>query len=226
MILFDKVTKKFGDIFALKKISLPVKKGEFVFVVGPSGSGKTTLLRLLLREFLPDEGRILVEKDDISQISEKKIPFLRRKIGAVFQDFKLLLDRTVFENIGLSLQIHGKKDEEIKEDIDEVISLVGLQGKEDLFPLQLSGGELQRVVIARALAPKPLILFADEPTGNLDLETGWQIVNLLKEINKKGTTVVMATHNAEIVNSLKERVVLLKKGEIIDDNEKGGYKDL
>lgn len=224
MIRFEKVSKKYSQgTIALDNVSFLINKGEFVFLVGPSGAGKTTILRLLLREILPTKGKIFVEGEDVVKMSKKKVPLLRRKIGAAFQDFKLLFDRTVFENVSLALEILGKKSEEIKREVNKVLSLVGLKDKGSLFPIQLSGGEFQRTVIARAMVAKPKILFADEPTGNLDRDTSWQIVNLLKQINKLGTTVIMATHNVEIVDSMSQRVIRLEKGKIVSDKKKGKY---
>lgn len=222
MIDFQSVTKKFKNgTVALHDINLKIQPREFVFIVGPSGSGKTTFLRLMLREILPTHGKILIEGKDIAQI--KKIYELRRKIGAAFQDFKLLFDRTLTENISLILESQNIPLEKIKKTVDEVLELVDLSGKKELFPLQLAGGELQRAVIARALALNPSIIFADEPTGNLDPESAWQIVKLLKDRQKEGKTVIMATHNVEVVNTLNERVVRLEKGKIISD-QKGSYE--
>jgi len=224
MIEFKKVTKQFGDgTIALDKISFVIEPGEFVFLVGPSGAGKTTILRLLLRELLPTAGSIFLEKKEINTLKARKIPELRRKIGAVFQDYKILWDRTVFENVSLPLEILGKKFSEIEHEVKKILRAVGLEKKSDLFPLQLSGGELQRTVIARALASQPSVLFADEPTGNLDPGTAWQIVKLLKKINETGKTVIMATHNFDIVDSLNERVITLESGKIKSDKKKGKY---
>lgn len=225
MIKFENVSKKYSQgTTALDNVSFSIDKGEFVFLVGPSGAGKTTILRLLLAEILPTKGKISVDGEDVVKMPKSKIPFLRRKIGAAFQDFKLLFDRTVLENVSLALEILGKKEEEIKKEVQKTLSLVGLEDKADLFPVQLSGGEFQRTVIARAVVAKPKILFADEPTGNLDQDIGWQIVNLLKQINKMGTTVIMATHNREVVDSLAQRVIGLKKGKITSDKKKGKAK--
>lgn len=224
MIEFKQVTKQFGDgTVALDKVSFIVKPGEFVFLVGPSGAGKTTILRLLIRDLSPTSGSIFLEKEELNALHPRKIPGLRRKIGAAFQDYKLLWDRTIFENVSLPLEIIGEFPRIIKKEVLEILELVGLEKRSDLFPLQLSGGELQRTVIARALAARPSILFADEPTGNLDPGTSWQIVKLLKKINEKGKIVIMATHNFDIVDSLNERVITLEKGKIISDKKKGKY---
>lgn len=224
MVKFENVTKKFGSSVALDDVSFELEEGGFVFLTGPSGAGKTTLIRLLLRELKPDEGKILIEGKDISQLSPHDIPFYRRKIGVVFQDFKLLYDRTVYENVGLGLEVSGQTgngDQKIKKALEEV----GIADKADLFPRQLAGGELQRAVLARALVIEPRIILADEPTGNLDPETGMQIVKLLDNVAKDGKTVIMATHNAEIVNSLKRHVVELKKGKLVRDKKQGTYKE-
>lgn len=224
MVKFENVTKKFGSSVALDDVSFELEEGGFVFLTGPSGAGKTTLIRLLLRELKPDEGKILIEGKDISQLSPHDIPFYRRKIGVVFQDFKLLHDRTVYENVGLGLEVSGQTgngDQKIKKALEEV----RLLDKANLFPRQLAGGELQRTVLARALVVEPRIILADEPTGNLDPETGMQIVKLLDNVAKDGKTVIMATHNAGIVDSLKRHVVELKKGKLVRDKKQGTYKE-
>lgn len=223
MIKFKKVTKKFGEITALKRVSFGVKKGEFLFIIGPSGSGKTTIAKLILREYLPTSGTIKIGEEDLIKLPKKKVSLLRKKVGMVFQDLKLLPDQTVFENIALGLKVLGRKDEEIKKEVGMVLKLVGLSDRADFFPAQMAGGELQRIGIARAVVAKPEFIFADEPTGNLDLKTAWQIVRLLKEINKLGKTVIMATHNFEIVNSLEERVIELNRGKLVSDKKKGKY---
>lgn len=224
MVKFENVSKKFGSAFALKDISFEVEEGEFAFITGPSGAGKTTLIRLLLREVKPDGGKILIEGKDIGTLSGRDIPFYRRKIGVVFQDFKLLFDRTVYENIALALEVSGETQNEEKK-IKEALKQVGLRGKANLFPKQLAGGELQRTVLARALVAKPRLILADEPTGNLDPTTGRQIVNLLDQATKDGTTVLMATHNAEIVNSLKRHVIQLREGQLVADKKHGTYEE-
>jgi len=225
MIKFEGVTKKFGgETVALKNINFNIQKGEFIFITGPSGAGKTTLLRLILRELMPDEGKIIFEEKDIASLPKNKLHHLRRKIGGVFQDFKLLSDRTIFENVALNLEIAGINHQETSQRVSQVLDLVGLEGKEKLFPRQLAGGELQRAALARSLVGNPKLIFADEPTGNLDPQTSWQIVDLLKKINKQGMTFVIATHNFEIVDSMNERVIHLEKGRLISDTKKGKYK--
>lgn len=224
MIVFDSVTKKFGASVALDDVSLEIKQGDFVFIVGPSGAGKSTLLRILTRELIPSAGKVTIGNQEITKLKAKDIPILRRKIGFVFQDFKLLDDRTVFENVSITLEVLGKKDSEIEKQVEHTLKLVEIWDKRDLFPRQLSGGEAQRTVIARAIVGKPDILLADEPTGDLDPKTAWGVIQLLNEINSWGTTVIMATHNQEIVNTLKRRVIVLKKGQISKDTKEGKYE--
>lgn len=222
-IKFDKATKKFGQITALDEISFEIEEGEFVFLTGPSGAGKTTIIKLVLREFLPTSGSVQIDTLDLNKLSSKKLHKLRQKIGVVFQDFKLLTDRTVFENVALPLDLLSKGEKEVEKEVKEILDLVGLSERAHLFPAQLAGGELQRVCLARAVVSKPKILLADEPTGNLDPATSWQIVNLLKKINKMGTTILMATHNVDIVNSLSERVINVEKGKVSKET-KGKYE--
>lgn len=225
MIQFENVTKKFSSsIVALDDIDLEVKQGEFVFLVGPSGAGKSTLLRILTHEIKPTSGKIVVDKTDVTRIKDQEVPSLRRKIGFVFQDFKLLDDRTVFENVALTLEVLGKGDEEIAKTVEHTLKLVEIWERRNLFPRQLSGGEAQRTAMARAVVGKPAILLADEPTGDLDPQTAWGVIQLLNEINSWGTTILMATHNQEIVNTLKRRVVILKKGKITKDTKEGKYE--
>ncbi len=224
MIKFDKVTKKFGEIVALEGASFEIKSGEFVFITGPSGAGKTTIVKLILREYLPTSGRIKVGEYDLIEMKKKDVPKLRRNIGVVFQDFKLLTDRTVWENVALALRVLGKGEEEIDKEIPKILKLVGLEKRAHLFPSQLAGGELQRTGLARAVVGEPEIVIADEPTGNLDMATAWQIIRLLQKVNKMGKTVIMATHNFEIVNSMKERVIELDEGKMVSDKKKGKYK--
>lgn len=224
MIKLDKVSKKFGTgVFGLSDISLLVDKGEFVFLVGPTGSGKTTILKLLIRDILPTEGDVTVSEFDVVNISKNNLPVLRKKVGVIFQDLKLLFDRTVSENVLLPLEVSGKKPEEALRLVEEVLEEVDLLDHKDKFPVQLSGGELQRVAIARALVLSPEIILADEPTGNLDNDTSWEIVNILTDINKKGTTIIMATHNEDIIKTLDKRVVYIEKGRIVKDEK--GKKD-
>jgi len=224
MIKFEKVTKKFPDgTIALSEIDFEVKDKEFVFVIGPSGAGKTTLLRLITHDLLPTSGSIVVDKFNLKKIPASHIPQLRRKIGIIFQDYKLLVDRTLWENVALTLEVMGRTEKEIAQEISEVLERVGLSGKENFFPQQLSGGESQRTTIARALAGQPDIILADEPTADLDPATAWGIISLLDEINKAGTIILMATHNAEVVNTLSRRVIYLDRGKIVEDKEKGKY---
>jgi len=226
MILLDRVTKKYlkdGDP-ALNRMSLFIQPREFVILVGTSGAGKSTLLKLLTREEKPTSGKIVVGGIDYDNLKDNQIPMLRRKIGVVFQDFKLLPNRTVFENISFALEIAGMTNREIKNTVPKVIDLVGLTGKEKKYPNQLSGGEQQRVAIARAVVRQPKILIADEPTGNLDPKFSWDIIKLLEKINKYGTTVLLTTHNVDIVNKLKRRVVTLDHGKITSDQAEGSYR--
>lgn len=224
MIQFFNVTKVYkGDIYALKDITVKIDKGEFVFLVGPSGAGKTTFIRLLFREELPTKGQILIGGRSIIRLRPKEIPFLRRNIGVVFQDFRLLPDRTVYENIAFALQVLEVPPREIRARVEEVLMQVGLSGRAHLFPHQLSGGEQQRAAIARAIVNKPRILVADEPTGNLDPVTSREIISLLLDINRLGTTVIMATHAWDIVNSLKKRVIALDRGRLVRDDREGVY---
>ncbi len=226
MILLDRVTKNYGKSNkpALNRASIHVGAGEFVIIVGTSGAGKSTLLKLLTREEKPSSGKIVVGGIDYDNLKDKHIPLLRRKIGVVFQDFKLLPNRTVFENVAFALEIAGMTNREIKATVPKVIELVGLKGREKHFPHQLSGGERQRVAIARAVVRQPKILIADEPTGNLDPKHSWDIVRLLEKINKYGTTVILTTHNVEIVNKLKRRVITIDHGKITSDQARGSYK--
>lgn len=225
MIELRGVTKKFGtSTHALSDINLSVSEGEFIFVVGPTGSGKTTLLRLLTREVVPTTGDVIIEGENLIKIKGDKISHLRRKIGVVFQDFKLLTDRTVFENIALPLEINGLNSKDTHVKVDAMLETMDLIKQQHLFPIQLSGGEMQRVAIARAIITEPKILLADEPTGNLDPGTGWGIIKLLKDINKKNNvTIIMATHNADVVNSMEKRVVRIEGGKIIKDQKEGKY---
>jgi cell division transport system ATP-binding protein len=224
MIKFENVTKKFGPITALSEVSFEINDGEFIFLTGPSGAGKTTIFKLILREYLPTEGKVFVEEKDLSQLYGSKVCRHRREIGVVFQDFKLLADRKVSENVALPLEIKKVPQSEITRQLEEVLSRVGLLEREGLFPAQLAGGELQRTALARAIITKPEILLADEPTGNLDPKTALQLVELFRQINKDGTTVIMATHNAKIVNSFRERVIELGEGKMVRDEPEGRYE--
>jgi len=225
MIIFNKVTKKFKDgTTVLKNVSFSIKEGEFVFIIGPSGAGKTTVSRLLLKEIKPTKGKIFVNSQNLASIKKREIPVYRQNLGVAFQDFKIFNNRTAAENVKIPLEISGFSKKEIEEKVKQVLDLVNLKDKADLFPAQLSGGELQRIAIARALGADPKILFTDEPTGNLDQETGWEIINLLREINNIGTTVIVATHDVEVVDTCEERVIRLEKGELKEDKKKAKYK--
>jgi cell division transport system ATP-binding protein len=225
MINFQNVSKKFGSsITALHELNLEVQNGEFVFLVGPSGAGKSTLLRLLAHEYLPSTGKILVDELDITKLKQKDLPQYRRKVGFVFQDFKLLDDQTVFENVALALEVRGTPEHEVNKEVERILKLFEIWGRRNNFPKQLSGGEAQRTAIARAIIGKPEVLLADEPTGDLDPHTAWSVIQLLSEVNSWGTTVLMATHNTEIVNTLQRRVIHLKEGRIVKDNREGKYE--
>lgn len=226
MILLDRVTKTYNKNMgsALERVSLHVEPKEFVIVVGQSGAGKTTLLRLLTREERPTSGKIIIGGIDYDKLKDRDIPLLRRKIGVVFQDFKLLPNKTVFENVAFALEIVGMGNKEIKHTVPKVLDIVNLKGKENRMPLELSGGERQRVAIARAIVRQPKILIADEPTGNLDPKHAWDVIRVLEKINKYGTTVLLTTHNQEIVNKLKRRVVTIQQGKIVSDLANASYK--
>lgn len=214
MIKFKSVSKSFGTIKALENISFEVEKGEFVYITGPSGAGKTTILRLILREIKPDSGEIILDGTDITKIPEDQVPFYRQKIGVIFQDFKILLERTVRENVEVALAVAGIAQEDWAGRVNQVLKLVGLTDRADLFPNQLSGGEIQRTSIARALVVNPKLILADEPTGNLDWETADSLMDLLEKINKEGKTVIMATHNEVVVEKYKKRVIKVKEGKM------------
>ena len=225
MIEFKNVSKAYGKEFsALNDVSFAIEKGSFVFLVGPTGSGKTTIFRLIIRDILPTGGQVVLGDWDIAKMPKGKVPHLRRKVGTVFQDLKLLMDRTVLENVILPLQFSGALEKQITEKASEILMQVGLDDKKDKFPLQLSGGERQRIAVARALIFDPEVILADEPTGDLDPQTSWGVMQLLNEINSWGTTILMATHNQEIVNTLKRRVVKLKAGKVTSDNKEGRYE--
>jgi cell division transport system ATP-binding protein len=225
MILLDRVSKTYNRRGpALDRISLHVEPKEFVLIVGHSGAGKSTLFKLLTREEKPTSGKIIIGGIDYDRLNDKDIPLLRRKIGVVFQDFKLLLNKTVGENVAFALEIAGIPGNEIKHTVPKVLDVVGLKGNERNYPLELSGGERQRVAIARAIVRQPKILIADEPTGNLDPKHAWDVIAVLEKINKFGTTVLLTTHNQEIVNKLRRRVVTISDGKIISDRAAGQYK--
>lgn len=208
---------------ALQDVSLSIQKGEFVFIVGASGSGKSTLIKILLKEIEPAGGRVHVNGQELTGMKRKQIPKYRRKLGVVFQDFRLLKDLDVYENVAFAQRIVGKSNISIKRNVPAILSIMGLSDKLHSLPRQLSGGEQQRVALARALVNKPPILLADEPSGNLDPKSSWEIMRLLDEIHKAGTTVVVVTHNQEIVNAMQKRVITMKKGILVSDEQKGGY---
>jgi len=224
MIRFTDVYKTYpGGHNALSNISVEIGNGSFVFLIGPSGAGKTTLLRLVIRDMLPTKGNVFVDDWEVNKLPKAKIHHLRRKVGMIFQDFKVLSDRTVFENVSLGLEILGKKEKDIQKDVSAVLELVGLANKANRFPQELSAGELQRTSIARAIAGGPKILLADEPTGNLDPVTAREILDILQEVNKIGTTIIMATHNVDVVNHFKKRTIAMESGFIVSDEAKGHY---
>jgi cell division transport system ATP-binding protein len=224
LITLDDVSKRYPNgTYALRDVDLQIDGGDFVFLVGSSGAGKSTLIRLLIREELPSTGRVVVDGDDVAHLARGSVPKLRRKVGVVFQDFKLLPTKTVAENVAFALVVTGHEGPIVREETERVLSLVGLSQRRAHFPDQLSGGEQQRTAIARALVNRPRILIADEPTGNLDPVTSWEIIKLLTRVNELGTTMVMATHNAEIVNALRRRVVHLDHGRVVRDEREGLY---
>ena len=226
MINLEHVSKAYqAGIPALNDISLYIGTGEFVFVVGDSGSGKSTLIKLLLKELEPTEGTIKIGSEDLGSITHRQIPKFRRKIGVVFQDFRLLQDRNVYENVAFALKVVEASNREIKKKVPQMLSMVGLAAKYRSLPRQLSGGEQQRVAIARALVNEPKLLLADEPTGNLDSNNAWEIMKLLEEINERGTTVMVVTHNMEIVKAMKKRVITMNKGVMVSDEDWGDRQD-
>lgn len=225
IIALDHISKQYSTgVEALHDVSIRIHKGEFVFVVGKSGSGKSTFIKLLLKELNPSEGRIFVGGRQVTSLKRKQVSLYRRKIGVVFQDFRLLKNKTVFENVAFAQEIIGITKREIAKNVPIMLEMVGLKGKEKMYPHELSGGEQQRVAIARALINQPTILLADEPTGNLDPKTAWDIMMLLDEVNKMGTTVVVVTHNNDVVDVMQKRVVNLEDGIIVRDEKKGGYQ--
>src|SRR6187431_2792259 len=224
MIKLENVTKSYStEVTALRDASFDIAKAEFVFLVGPSGSGKSTLLRLMNRQEKPEKGAVWVAGRNINEMPDSKVPYLRRNIGNIFQDYKLLSNKTVFENVAFALEVIGRPKHVIRQQVPAVMDLVGLSGKQERFPHQLSGGEQQRVSIARAFVNRPLILLADEPTGNLDPETSVGIMRLLDRINRTGTTVVMATHDDDIVDQMRKRVIELEGGKMVRDQSRGVY---
>lgn len=226
MVELKNVAKTYPNgTVALRDINLKIEKGEFVFLVGPSGSGKSTLVKLMLREEEVTEGEVYVNGYDVSAMTRQEVPYLRRSLGCVFQDFRLLPNKTVYENVAFAMVITEALPKEIRRQVPMALALVGLSRKANMYPNQLSGGEQQRVALARALVNNPSLLIADEPTGNLDPEISWEIMKLLSEVNHRGTTVVVATHEKSIVDEMKKRVVAISKGLIVRDQEKGQYRD-
>ena len=224
MITFDHVSLNYDARHtALSNINIHIDKGEFVFIVGPSGAGKSTFVKILTHELVPETGSVIVNNIKINKLKPSKVPYYRRSLGIVFQDFRLLSEKTVFENIAFVLRVTGAKSKDIKERDNKVLDLVGLRGKEKELPSKLSGGEQQRVAIARALVNQPTLLIADEPTGNLDPKTSEEIMKLFTEINHMGTTIIMVTHNKDLVNAMHKRVVNIEEGHIVNDVKKGGY---
>ncbi len=226
MIEFINVSKEYKNgVKALSNVSLSIDKGEFVFLVGPSGAGKSTLIKLLLKEENPTSGSIYLNGMDITSVRNRKIPYIRRNIGVVFQDFRLLPNKTVYENIAFAMEIIGAPPKEIRRNVPTVLSMVDLSRKAHCYPDELSGGEHQRVAISRAIVNNPPVLIADEPTGNLDPDTAWEIMKVLRDINRRGTTVLMATHAKDIVDVMKRRVIAIEAGKIVRDEEKGVYEN-
>lgn len=225
MIKFDHVTKTYPkEVIALHDVDFSIRDGEFISIVGRSGAGKSTLLKLIIREDQPTYGTIIIDDIDISSIPSSDLPYLRRKIGVVFQDIKLLRMRTAFENVAFAMEVGGAPKSEIASEVPKILDLVGLASRSDAFPTELSGGEQQRIAIARALAHQPVLLLADEPTGNLDEINAMEILETLRKINELGTTVILATHARELVNRIKKRVIVIEKGEIASDIPQGKYK--
>jgi len=224
MLLMTDVSKTYpsGSV-ALRDVNIHIQPGEFVFVVGPSGAGKSTFIKMLFREVIPTTGNIYVNGVDLLELKEKEIPYLRRQLGIIFQDYRLLPDRTVYDNVAFAMQVIETPYRKIKRRVMSVLDLVGLRKRANSYPTELSGGEQQRVAIARAIVNDPLLVIADEPTGNLDPETSWDIMRILSEINESGTTIVMATHDKEIVDNMEKRVIAIEKGSIVRDDLKGVY---
>ncbi len=225
MVELVNVKKRYSNgTLGLKDVNLKINKGEFVFIVGPSGSGKSSLLKLILKEEEPTEGEVLVNGYELASMARKQVPFLRRSIGTVFQDFRLLPNKTAYENVAFAMQVTEALPKEIRRQVPMALALVGISKKANAYPGQMSGGEQQRVALARALVNNPPLLIADEPTGNLDPETSWEIMKLLTEVNHRGTTVVVATHEKNIVDAMKKRVIAIERGAIIRDQQKGLYE--
>lgn len=212
-----------GGSVALQDINVRIEQGEFVFIVGPSGAGKSTFFKMLFREVLPSSGKVIVNRHDLVKMTDKEIPYFRRQLGIVFQDYRLLPDRTVYDNVAFAMQVIETPYRKIKRRVNDVLDLVGLRKRAHAYPTELSGGEQQRIAIARAIVNDPILLIADEPTGNLDPETSWEIMDIFREVNKSGTTIVMATHDREIVDEMEKRVIAIEHGHIVRDDAKGVY---
>ena len=212
-----------GGSVALQDINVRIEQGEFVFVVGPSGAGKSTFFKMLFREVLPSSGKVIVNGHDLVKMTDKEIPYFRRQLGIVFQDYRLLPDRTVYDNVAFAMQVIETPYRKIKRRVNDVLDLVGLRKRAHAYPTELSGDEQQRIAIARAIVNDPILLIADEPTGNLDPETSWEIMDIFREVNKSGTTIVMATHDREIVDEMEKRVIAIEHGHIVRDDAKGVY---
>lgn len=212
-----------GGSVALQDINVRIEQGEFVFIVGPSGAGKSTFFKMLFREVLPSSGKVIVNGHDLVKMTDKEIPYFRRQLGIVFQDYRLLPDRTVYDNVAFAMQVIETPYRKIKRRVNDVLDLVGLRKRAHAYPTELSGGEQQRIAIARAIVNDPILLIADEPTGNLDPETSWEIMDIFREVNKSGTTIVMATHDREIVDEMEKRVIAIEHGHIVRDDTKGVY---
>ena len=226
MITFDHVTKRYRTNIGLEDVSVDIKKGDFVFLVGPSGAGKSTFIKLILKEIDADEGRINACGYEVTNLSNREIPLFRRKVGTVFQDFRLLPRKTVFENVAFAMEVLHKTPRQIRKQVPQILSLVGISDKAHKYPDELSAGEQQRVAVARAIVNNPIVLIADEPTGNLDPSTAWEIMDLLEQINLRGTTIVMVTHAKDIVDQMKKRVIAIENGRIVRDEEgQYGYKE-
>jgi len=224
MIEMQDVVKRYSNgIVAANGLNIRINQGEFIYVVGPSGAGKSTFIKMMYREEKPTSGKIIVNGIDLTKIKNRHVPFLRRNIGVVFQDFRLLPTLTVFENVAFALEVIEQRPKDIRKRVMDVLTMVGLKHKVRMLPTELSGGEQQRVSIARSIVNNPKLVIADEPTGNLDPDTSWEIMSLLKEINMKGTTIIMATHNKEIVNTIKHRVIAIESGRIVRDEQRGDY---